>query len=135
MKIYIQWATNPASDWVMYDHRDWPDLPYKPVPKGGEVIDEKQGWILRLNVQGVIFSEDHIAMKEKDGKLLVQSYNDDTIDELGNEIKSGSLAAVDFYFDTVAPDAAIGGRLILVKREPYIKGIHSKDSFIPMSHS
>jgi hypothetical protein len=81
MKIRVQWATNPARGWEVYDHTEWPDLPTKPAPVGGEVLDDQPGWIFDLNVQGVFFrGSDHYAVYPSGPTLVVATWNDDPED-------------------------------------------------------
>jgi len=92
VKIYVQWAIDPAGGWHEYDSSQWADLPKKAVPgsnhspifdvegkvtgfeSGSEVMDDSPGWINRLNVQGVLFFGDHIAVAEPLGKDYIEVY-------------------------------------------------------------
>ncbi|MCK5613886.1 hypothetical protein KAR91_69125 [Candidatus Pacearchaeota archaeon] len=83
MKVLIQWSTKNPKDWEEIDSEDWPNLPSKPEPKGGEVIDDDKGWINHINVQGITFSGDHYAVEDlNDGSdgILVYCWNDDDED-------------------------------------------------------
>lgn len=83
MRVYVQWATATAADWVAYDltsARDVRALPRKGAPSGGEVIDDTPGWISGINVQGVVFSGDHVGIDWPGGVLQVATWNDDPDD-------------------------------------------------------
>lgn len=85
MKVYVQWATNKANDFEIIDSIDWPNLPTKPAPTGGEKIDRKKGWVCRLNVQGMGFIGDHISVEDKGEYIRVIVWNDDSGDYTGAE--------------------------------------------------
>jgi len=86
MKIYIQWTTDPAQDWVLIDSADWSSLPKKPEPVGGEVVDSSLGWVYSINCQGCMFSGDHYAIVDlPDGSTAVASWTDDIDDRPESE--------------------------------------------------
>ena len=82
VKLLVQWTTDPVADWVEYDItsvQDVKNLPSKPVPVGGEVIDSTPGWVYKLNVQGVTFGGfDHYTGDIVGDGLAIIVWNDDT---------------------------------------------------------
>ena len=86
MLISIQWATATPADWIDYEIASKADiraLPRKPVPVGGEVLDDEPGWVARLCVQGVVFGGyDHISLDIAPalGVLKVAGWQDDPDD-------------------------------------------------------
>jgi hypothetical protein len=81
MLVYLQWALADPQGWVSYDINspaDWAALPSKPIPTGGEALDNTPGWITSLWVprfsgwQGF----DHLCV---DGRY-VYGWNDDPDD-------------------------------------------------------
>lgn len=104
MKIYVQWTTNPASDWIEIDHTEWKDLPNKPEPKGGEVIDSELGLVCRVNVQGIIFGMDHIAVWEEGDVVKAVGWHDDPEDYKPEEYRASV-----FTFKPLFRDPRING--------------------------
>ncbi len=89
MKILIQWTTNPARGWVEMDSSQWSTLPKKPLPVGGEIIDNTPGWIYAINCQGVIFSGDHYCVKDlRGGGVEIITWTDDLDDRPEDEFYS-----------------------------------------------
>ena len=84
MLVYIQWTTDPVADWVGYDItsvQDLKNLPSKPIPVGGEVIDATPGWVMAICVQGLTLSGwDHYTGDITGDGLAVIVWNDDTAD-------------------------------------------------------
>ena len=83
MKIYVQWSQSHPQDYVAYDSSEWSNLPNKGEPlsdvRGGS--DDDYGWINRLNVQGVSFPHDKLAVEEiEDGGIRVYAWEDDKED-------------------------------------------------------
>lgn len=79
--MYVQWATNPAQDWVELDTKDWLLTPKLPIPDGSETLDSTLGWIFRINIQGVVFSGyDHYAVEDRGNHVLVHAWNSDLED-------------------------------------------------------
>lgn len=122
MKVLVQWSKAGPGDWEEVDSSAWAGLPSRPVPAGGELIDDAPGWVTALNVQGVEFTGyDHYAVEELadgSGGIRIIVWNDDPEDQ--------DLAAVrrirqdqgpfprGFYgqvwtFFPLAPDPALGG--------------------------
>lgn len=103
MKVLVQWATNPPSNWVEVDSADFANLPKKPEPpedrkptcdsdgkvtafEGGDVvIDDQPGWIHRICVQGISFLGDHIAVVDQGSYIEVIVWNDDPDDRKKQE--------------------------------------------------
>lgn len=106
MKILVQWALVAPEDWQEMDSDEWPRLPKKPVPVGGEGIDNRRGWIFDLNVQGVTFAGyDHYAVSPSDeGAIKVTAWNDDPED-----YQPGRFFGIHAYFQDPSPDPDLGG--------------------------
>ena len=84
MKVLVQWATSTMTDWVQYDINSMADvraMPRKPVPGDSPLIDDQPGWISAVNIQGVVFSADHLGFAiDGNGHLVVGKWNDDAAD-------------------------------------------------------
>ncbi len=109
MKIYVQWTLATPQDWELYDSSDWRNLPKKPEPVGGEIIDDQPGWIHGLCIQGVVFNSfDHYALWESTDPvgLVVGCWNDDPVD-----YPVGTRFGDFWMFEPIQPDSAIGGQL------------------------
>lgn len=109
MKIYVQWATDPARGWYKYDSSQWRDLPKKLEPgpnhipifdnddrvvgfePGSEDIDDIMGWVSRVCVQGVSFFGDHIAVLHQPDEQSIDVYcwNDDLTDYDTEQLRGG----------------------------------------------
>ncbi len=81
MRVDIQWTTDRAAAWISVDSRDWPNLPSKPLPRGGERIDNQPGWIESINIQGVHFRGDHYAVTDRGDHVEVAVWSDDQEDQ------------------------------------------------------
>ena len=66
MKVLVQWSKAAPEDWHEIDSADWATLAKRPVPTGGEIIDQTPGWIYQVNIQGVCFSADHYAVIDRE---------------------------------------------------------------------
>ncbi len=93
MKIYVQWATDPPTDWQCIDSKDWNKLPTKPEPprdrepiwdkkrvvyfKGSPVLLDSPGCTYRVCIQGKIFMDDHICIRQGVDVVVVTSWCDD----------------------------------------------------------
>ncbi len=115
MKIYIQWTTDPAQDWVEIDSSQWEALRKKPVPVGGEIIDGTFGWITAVNVMGNVFEHhDNITViplpstGPADPILKVVCWSDDP-----DDYPVGEFAAYEWTFWDIQPDirAEYGGAM------------------------
>jgi hypothetical protein len=81
MRLYVQWTTDPPGDFEPLDIRDWRGLRKRDVVRDA-LIDADPGWVMALNVQGVVFNGfDHYAVVERGRQLVVTVWNDDTGDE------------------------------------------------------
>lgn len=87
MRIYIAWTLANPVGWEPYDITrsvDIRKLPSKPVPTGGEVIDQTRGWVAGVNVQGVSiigFDHYHPRINPTDNRLIdIVAWNDDPVD-------------------------------------------------------
>ncbi|MHA2341930.1 MAG: hypothetical protein ACXADW_08625 [Candidatus Hodarchaeales archaeon] len=81
MRILVQWAQSQPEDWVEIDSSEWVSLPKKAEPKGNEIIDNTPGWVQQINVQGVTFFGDHIAVEDiASSGIRVYVWNDDQQD-------------------------------------------------------
>lgn len=107
MKIAVQWTKANPTDWEFIDSADWGTLPAKPVPVGGEVIDNTPGWVTAVCIQGVTFEMDHISVMDLPlvNGCKVFSWYDDT-----DDTPASDHIAVIHDFLPLAPDPAIGGR-------------------------
>lgn len=105
MKILVQWARSAESDWEQFDSADWLSLPDKGKP-GRAPIDGSRGWINALNVQGVNFYGDSLAIEALAGDgVRVHQINDDRTSWAGQR----HARIVDIY--PLATDANLGGAI------------------------
>lgn len=82
MKLLIQWTTSNPTPWIEIDTSEWTNLPKAPLPKGGEKITEKPGYLFQLNVQGLMFAGfDHYAVIDLGGFTRIVCWSDDPEDE------------------------------------------------------
>ena len=103
MHLYIQHALAHPTDWQRIEAGEWKNLPAKPAPDGSEIIDDTPGWVHAVNVQGVIFQRDHIAVQPYRGGIRVTAWNDDPEDWSDDD-----MDAVVWTFDRPAHDPNIG---------------------------
>lgn len=117
MKILIQWATSTGKDWTEYDSREWNKLPTKPVPTGGEWIDNEPGWINQINVQGVVFSgNDHYAVERiNNGGIRVTVWVDDE-EDIASGASIDKMAEV-WTFYPLRPDKKMGNAINTVQEK------------------
>lgn len=109
MKVDIQWTLNNPAGWVEIDVRSsgplrkaWENLPAKPVPVGGEVIDNVPGWIFDINCQGIHFGgSDHYAIEPVSGGLRITTWNDDPEDYPVGTRTATRWTLLDPAFDSV----------------------------------
>lgn len=114
MKVLVQWATASVSDWVQYDINSMADvraMPRKPVPSDSPLIDNEPGWIAAVNIQGVVFTADHLGFSlDGNGHLVVGKWNDDAADwpavPFGWRYTFGPLAPDPNLPLSMRPDAA-----------------------------
>jgi len=87
VRVLIQWTRANPTDWETLDmtsNTQWRQLPSKPEPVGGEVIDDDAGWVYGLNVQGIGFDGyDHYSVQMHGAGLDVTIWNDDPVDHTG----------------------------------------------------
>lgn len=104
-KIYVQWSRLIARDWEELDSSEYGKSLEKPVPVGGETLDDQEGWVSQLNCQGVQFiGYDHYAVESlPGGGCKVTAWRDDPDDP-------GPKYAREFTFLPLAPDPNIGGK-------------------------
>lgn len=112
MKLYVQWSTDPPTDWIQIDSSEWASLPKKPVPVGGEVIDSTPGWVAGINCQGVHFSGDHYAVIDTAQGTVIASWVDDLDDR-----PAGDFHASVILFTPPFADPAIGGRMNVLQQD------------------
>lgn len=62
MKTLVQWSTSAPSSWVEYDSSDWAQLPRRPEPTSTTPVPTDEGYVCKLNVQGVSFAGDRLAV-------------------------------------------------------------------------
>lgn len=117
MKVLVQWTKLNPEGWVELDLRDtpslrkvWERLPKKPVPTGTETLDNSEGWIFDINVQGIHFGgSDHYAVDFLNDPALgfglkITTWNDDPEDW-----PVGTRIATEWTLFDPAPDPAFGG--------------------------
>lgn len=109
MKVLVQWTRANPTDWEEYDSTQWTTIPKKPVPVGGEIIDDDPGWIHAICIQGVVFiSSDHYVVWHDQptvGDVSVVIWNNDPVDW------DGLFHAQWWIFQNPAPDPVFGGRI------------------------
>lgn len=65
MKAFVQWTEADARDYIEIDSSDWGALARKPVPVGGEVVDNTPGWMMDCNIQGIsLGGADHYDLED-----------------------------------------------------------------------
>ena len=107
MKLLVQWATKHPLGWVELDSADWSALAKKPVPVGGEEIDDEPGWLSNVCVQGQCTgSADHVAVEHLGDSVRVTSWLDDPED-----YEPGEFFARVITFHPLKPDPALGGAI------------------------
>jgi len=108
MKVLIQWSLADPEDWEEVDSADWATLPSKPEPIGGEVLDNTKGWINKMNIQGMIFSEDHFHVEDipSDGSCKITTWNDDPEDW-----EEGTYLAEIWHIKKIGPDPIRNGMI------------------------
>lgn len=109
MKICYQPTLAVPSDWHEVDSQDWSKTAKKLQPSGtrSEIIDDSQGWIHRVCIQGVEFVGDHHACEHlSDTKIKYTVWNDDPRD-----YPPGERFASVWTFETLAADSYLGGAI------------------------
>lgn len=103
MIISIQWATDPPADFVNYEinsNKDFEQLPFRGLPLGG--VNDQQGYINMLNIEGTGFTGDHYGLSLTDEHLYVGIWNDDPDDWLA--VPFGHLYIYNIVSDQHIPD-------------------------------
>lgn len=116
MKVLLQWTKLNPEGWVEFDLRDtpqlrrlWERLAKKAEPTGGEVLDNTEGWVFDVNIQGIHFGgADHYAVDYGTDPTLgfflkVTTWNDDPEDH-----PVGTRTATEWTLYEPAFDPAVG---------------------------
>lgn len=113
MRVLFQWALAAPADWQAVDvrtSRNVRDLPRKPAPTGGEVVNAELGWLSAVSCQGIVFDGyDHVAVEAVGSGVRITGWQDDTAD-FGD-----TRWATSWLLLTPAPDPALGGRVNTVQ--------------------
>ena len=105
MKLLVQWTRTNPKDWSEYDSANLSRVPKKPEPNEITPIDNQDGHVHQVNVQGrVISGRDHYAFVPQADGLLVVYWDDDPIDH-----EAGMFSAFECLIKDPAPDQRIGG--------------------------
>lgn len=140
MKVGVQWSLAQPRDWTDIDltvsgpgARRWRDLPKRPVPRGGETIDNQPGWIFAAVVDGVVFAgHDHLAFApHPGGGVEVWCWTDDLADD-ETDYRFGEHWLIHPH----RPDPAFGGQV----NTHQVKTVYAEDlvdmaRFFPQSTS
>ena len=113
MKVLVQHTRLTPTDWVEIDSTAWGSLPFKDVPPPGfprddSVIDEVDGWIFNVSVQGVEFGGgDHYAVEEIGaGGIKITKWNDDP-----DDFPDGHKFAEVWTILPLGPDVGLGNAI------------------------
>jgi hypothetical protein len=121
-RVRVQWATNPPHDWVEVDvtptgagAQRWRSLAMKALPDGSETIDGSPGWLMCVEVDGVLFEGfDHVAAdfggSGSNRFLRVYAWNDDTGD-FDDPQSLGYAWGEVWGFHQHRPDPRVGGQV------------------------
>lgn len=76
--VLVQWARLHPRGWESVPVGQWHALARRPVPVGGEVLDDSPGWVNRVCVQGVNGAADHYHVQTlpRRGLRLTLWYDD-----------------------------------------------------------
>ena len=110
MRLRVQWAQTAPADYEVIDHLDWPALPARMPNPAGQALSLSQlggapGWIASLKCQGVVFSNDHLAVEPIPGGgdgVIITAWDDETV---------GRRQAQRWTIPPLAKDPRIGGGL------------------------
>lgn len=82
MRVLVQWSKRAPDDWVEVDSAEWWRLPFRDEPSATDRIDERDGWVHAVCVQGLVFDGyDHYAVEDLgSGLARVTCWNDDPDD-------------------------------------------------------
>jgi hypothetical protein len=109
MRLYVQDAKADPEDWYPVESADWQHLDRKPIPRGGERLDNRPGWLAGLSCQGVDFSGyDHVTVRDlpEVKGCEISGWLTDPEDQA-----LGAMVAHVWTFLPPAPDPAFRGRL------------------------
>lgn len=114
MRVLVQWTKANPEDWIELEvgntgpsRKAWDNLPAKPMPVGGETIDNTPGWVYAVNVQGVEFAGfDHVTGRPTATGVEITAWNDDPAD-----YPVGQRFAHVWDFRPLRPDPRYGGQL------------------------
>lgn len=118
MRVRVQYATSEPGDWVEFNinalSNRWRSQPRKPVPQG-EQIDMSPGWVVSVEVDGVLFEGfDHVAVEHSglgnDEFVKVYAWTDDE-DDFNDPQALGYRWGEVWEFRSHRPDPLHGGRL------------------------
>lgn len=105
MKLLVQWATKHPQGWVELDSSEWHALPKKPLPVGGEEIDDAPGWLSNICIQGMgAGAADHVAVEHLGDSVRVTQWCDDPEDYGPSQFYARVLT-----FRPPKPDPELGG--------------------------
>ena len=72
MKILVQWARRNPKGWEELDSSKWVATTRQPPPEEDHKLRDVPGWVYRLNVQGIEFQAQYIAVEHLGTRSLFQ---------------------------------------------------------------
>ena len=117
MKVCLQPTLATPGDRIEIDSADFAALPRRPVPVGGEVLDDRAGWYHEVCIQGISSTGDHHAVRDIGADVELTSWTDDSADDAGHpdfdptEPRDLWYHAQVIRFRPLVPDAALGGAI------------------------
>lgn len=117
MKICIHDTLKNPTDWREIDSSNWHLESARPLPVGGEVIDNQRGWYHKLCIQGIGLTGDHHAVKHLPDGCVVTSWSDDPEDDQDHPSWSPADPKEWWYrahvirFRKLAPNEKLGGAI------------------------
>jgi len=137
MKVLVQWARTRPQGWCVYDSADWQQIIKKTLPVGDDIIDDSEGWVHRLNVQGISFSADHYAVIHHADHVEVITWNDDTEDWLPHEFMADHWhlhdRLVDVTIENVRHQGPLQHRILYLTSE--LETAWQQEGLLPMFSS
>jgi hypothetical protein len=114
MQIWLQWARRNPQDYQPLGSEGWAGTASKADPSRGtpyalNELNQQNGWVAELNVQGIMFSADHYHVADlTDGSLgiVVTSWNDQL-----PFAPVGQRSASVWTILPLAPDGRLGGAI------------------------
>lgn len=119
MKVLVQWTKLNPEGWVEFEVRDtqqhrraWERLAKKGLPTGNETLDNNEGWVFDVNIQGIHFGgADHYAVEFLTDPVMgfglrITTWNDDPEDW-----PVGTRTATEWTLYDPAPDPNFGGAI------------------------